>query len=344
MDGKDGLSGLASVLRVRPELEDFCLLGGSWTSRYDGAPSGWAYFHIVLEGCVTIDRPSHRSLSLSAGDVLLLPHGDPHVLRSSAAGGSPARIETTYHNDMRLRVSVGTSHDTRLVCGRLHFESVPESLMLAALEDVVLLRVGEPALRARYVPLLDGIQDELTGARPGSLAIAGNLASALFVMMLRAHLDTAMATAGVFELLSRPATARALVAMTDDPVRAWSLDELASVAAMSRASLVRAFHKAGAPAPLAFLAELRLATARRRLSEVDTSLERIAVEVGYQSQAAFSRAFLRKYGIRPGKLRADAQTVLRDRPEAQRASQAAGDIGTADRLGRSGAWLCAHGD
>jgi AraC family transcriptional activator of mtrCDE len=104
--------------------------------------------------------------------------------------------------------------------------------------------------------------------------------------------------------------------MMDDPVRAWSLDELAAVAAMSRASLVRAFHKAGAPSPLAFLAELRLAIGRRRLSDVSASLERITVEVGYQSQAAFSRAVLRKYGIRPGKLRADAHTVLRDRPEA----------------------------
>jgi AraC family transcriptional activator of mtrCDE len=159
-----------------------------------------------VQGCVTIDRPSHQSLSLRAGDVLLLPYGDPHVLRSSVVGGTPARIETTHRHDVRLRVSVGTCHDTRLVCGRLHFESVPENLILAALQDVVVMQVGEAALRARYVPLLHGIQEELTEARPGSLAIAGNLATALFVMMLRAHLDTAVAMAGVFELLSRPAT------------------------------------------------------------------------------------------------------------------------------------------
>jgi AraC family transcriptional activator of mtrCDE len=333
MEDSDGLSGLASVLRVRPELDDFCLLGGSWASRYDGAPTGWAYFHIVIEGGVSIDRPGHQPLSLRAGDVLLLPHGDPHVLRSSITGGPAARIETTRRNDMRLQVSIGASQDCGLVCGRLHFESAPENLVLAALEEVVILRVGEPALRARYLPLLHGIREELTEARPGSLAIARNLASALFVLMLRAHLDAATAMAGTFELLSKPATARALLAMMDDPVRAWSLDELAAVAAMSRASLVRAFHKAGGLAPLAFLAELRLAIARRRLSEGNTSLERIAVEVGYQSQAAFSRAFLRKYGVRPGKLRADAQAVLRDRPEAQHVGQFAGDTGRAERPG-----------
>jgi AraC family transcriptional activator of mtrCDE len=313
MEDSDGLSGLASVLRVRPELDDFCLLGGSWASRYDGAPTGWAYFHIVIEGGVSIDRPGRQTLSI--------------------AGGPAARIETTRRNDMRLQVSIGASRDCGLACGRLHFESAPENLVLAALEEVVILRVGESALRARYLPLVHGIREELTEARPGSLAIARNLASALFVLMLRAHLDAATAMAGTFELLSKPATARALLAMMDDPVRAWSLDELAAVAAMSRASLVRAFHKAGGLAPLAFLAELRLAIARRRLSEGNTSLERIAVEVGYQSQAAFSRAFLRKYGVRPGKLRADAQAALRDRPEAHLVGQFAGDTGKAERPG-----------
>jgi AraC family transcriptional activator of mtrCDE len=307
MEGSDGLSGLASALHVRPELDDFCLLGGRWASRYDGVPRGWAYFHIVIEGRVSIDRAGQQPLSMSAGDVLLLPHGDPHVLRSPIVEGPAAQIVTTRRDGMRVRVSVGTAREAGLVCGRLHFESVPENLVLAALEEVVVLRVGESALQARYLPLLHGIWEELTEARPGSLAIARNLANALFVLMLRAHLDAAVAMAGVFQLLSKPATARALVAMLDDPMRDWSLNELAAVAAMSRASLVRAFRKAGAPAPLAFLAELRLAIARRRLAEGNTSLERIAAEVGYQSQAAFSRAFLRKYGVRPGKLRADAE-------------------------------------
>jgi len=207
-------------------------------------------------------------------------------------------------------LSVGVAYDTELICGRLHFEAVPESLILAALPDVVLLEVGESVLQARYRPLLYGIREELAGAHPGALAIARNLAGALFVMMLRSHLDAAGGGAGVFQLLSRPATARAVMAMMADPVRAWSLDELADTAAMSRASLVRAFHKAGAPPPLAFLAELRLAIARRRLSDGSASLERIAAEVGYQSQAAFSRAFMRKYGVRPGKLRTDAQNAL----------------------------------
>ncbi len=306
MKDGDGLSDLASLLNVRPELDDLCRFGGAWTSPHDSAPPGWAHFHIVIQGDVVIDRPGGGALSLQAGEVLLLPHGGRHVVRAprpdSVAAG---RTASAYRDGLRLRTSVGVQHDTELLCGRLHFEDASENLILAALPDVVVLQVGEPTLQGRYRPLLQGIREELNDAPPGGVAIARNLASALFIMMLRSHLETVGAAAGVFQLLSRPATMRAVAAMIKDPVRAWSLDELAEIAAMSRASLVRAFHKAGAPAPLAFLAELRLAIARRRVIDGGASLERIAAEVGYQSQTAFSRAFLRKYGMRPGKLRTE---------------------------------------
>jgi AraC family transcriptional regulator, activator of mtrCDE len=305
MKDGDGLSDLASLLKVRPELDDLCRFGGDWRSPHDGAPPGWAHFHIVIQGSAVIDRQDQRPLSLQAGEVLLLPHGDRHVVRAPCSDGLAGRTATAFHNGLRLRTSVGVTQDTELLCGRLHFEDAPENLILAALPDVVVLQVGEPTLQARYRPLLQGIREELAEARPGALGIARSLASALFMMMLRAHLETVGSAAGVFQLLSRPATMRAVLAMMNDPTRAWSLDELADVAAMSRASLVRAFHKAGAPAPLAFLAELRLAIARRRLSDGGASLERIAAEVGYHSQTAFSRAFVRKYGMRPGKLRAE---------------------------------------
>ncbi len=305
MKDSDGLSDLASLLKVRPELDDLCRFGGDWASPHDGAPAGWAHFHIVIQGSAVIDRQGQRALSLQAGEVLLLPHGDRHVVRALHGDGLTGRTATAFHNGLRLRTSVGVAHDTELLCGRLHFEDAPENLILAALPDVVVLQVGEPTLQARYRPLLQGIRAELGEARPGALGIARNLASALFMMMLRSHLETVGAAAGVFQLVSRPATMRAVAAMMNDPIRAWSLDELADIAAMSRASLVRAFHRAGAPAPLAFLAELRLAIARRRLSDGGASLERIAAEVGYHSQTAFSRAFVRKYGMRPGKLRAE---------------------------------------
>jgi AraC family transcriptional activator of mtrCDE len=99
--------------------------------------------------------------------------------------------------------------------------------------------------------------------------------------------------------------ARAVEAMLSSPSRAWTLDELASHAGASRASLVRMFQKMARMAPLEFFAELRLSLARQRLSETDLPLAQIAAEIGYGSESSFSRAFRRRFGIRPGEMRAN---------------------------------------
>ena len=94
-----------------------------------------------------------------------------------------------------------------------------------------------------------------------------------------------------------------MAAVLEDPSRAWTLDELATHANASRASLVRLFRKTAQVSPLAFLTELRLELARHKLSESARPIAAIAAEVGYQSESAFSRAFQLRYGMRPGEAR-----------------------------------------
>lgn len=292
------------LLRVRPELEEFCRFGGAWASSRKAESAGWAHFHIVTKGSVELDRFGFGPLRLDEGDILLLPHGDAHTVRARAAAGhAKAAVTVEYRNMIRVQASIGVEPDTELICGRLYFEAAPQTLIVAALPDVVVLRVGACPLASRFSPIILGIREELEGGRPGAAAIAKDLASALFVMMLRAHLEGAAPTQGLLRLLNQRMTAQAALAMVRDPVRAWTLDDLARTAASSRATLVRAFRKATGMAPLTFLADLRLGLARHRLGSGAASMDQIAAEVGYQSQAAFSRAFLRKYGVRPGTLR-----------------------------------------
>jgi len=94
--------------------------------------------------------------------------------------------------------------------------------------------------------------------------------------------------------------------MLGDLARDWTLDELAAHANASRASLVRIFQRTAQIPPLAFLAELRLELARRKLSGGGKPIAAIAAQVGYSSESTFSRAFYRRFGHRPGELRADA--------------------------------------
>ncbi|MFA5901731.1 MAG: helix-turn-helix transcriptional regulator [Hyphomicrobium sp.] len=151
--------------------------------------------------------------------------------------------------------------------------------------------------------LVLAIRDELDLSRAGSAAIATDLASALFVMMLREHLEDSPPADGLLALLGQRATAHAVISMLHEPAHEWTLDTLARASATSRASLVRSFRKIAGVAPLAFLTELRLGLAHQRLATTNDPIADIAVDAGYQSEAALSRALLRRYGIRPGKLR-----------------------------------------
>lgn len=302
---EDPLSALAPLLRVRPVLDDLCRFGGDWASPHEAEGPGWAHFHIVTKGQCLIDRVGHGVVELGAGDVLLLPHGDPHVVRAPAraimGGRSPTRTE--YRNAIRMKQTHGVEPDVELVCGRLHFEAAPESLLISVLPDVVVLRAAEWPGNLRLRMMLEGIHEELDADAPGAAAIATDLASALFVMLLRAHLESVGTSPGVLRLLGQRGTMRAVLAMVREPAHDWTLDGLAHHAMMSRATLVRAFRAAAGIAPLAFLADLRLSLARQRLQRGHGSIGEIAADVGYQSEAAFSRAMLRRYGVRPGALR-----------------------------------------
>jgi AraC family transcriptional activator of mtrCDE len=220
----DALSDLAPLLRVRPELQDFCRFGGDWASPHDAGEPRWAHFHIVTRGRCLLDRRGHGAIRLEAGDILLLPHGDAHVVRARAGGshaGPP--VSTSFRNAIRTRTTMGIEPSTELICGRLHFETAPEDLLIAALPDVIVLHAGERRMVDRFRTLMVGIRDELDGARSGAMAVATNLASAMFVMMLREHLEADPPVAGLLSLLGRRATAQAVVAILRDPSREWTL-------------------------------------------------------------------------------------------------------------------------
>lgn len=306
-EAADALSGLAPLLRVRPELESLCRFGAQWAAPHDALTAGWAPFHLIARGTCALELAGLPPIPLAAGDVAVLPHGDAHAVRGIA---TPIGSRTTAgllarHNDAILVKSNGLD-ETELVCGRFWFELAHENLIFATLPPVIVVRTQQSPDAPRLGQLMAAIRDELDGARPGAGAIATDLASALLVMVLRAHFDQAPADTGLIGLLTQRQSARAVAAMLAALDRAWTLDELASHAGASRATLVRMFQKTAGLAPLAFLAELRLGLARRRLLAGTSSLAEIAAEVGYQSESAFSRAFQRRYGMRPGEARRGA--------------------------------------
>jgi AraC family transcriptional activator of mtrCDE len=301
---QDPLSAMAPLLRVRPELQEVCRFASQWHAVHEAAPPGWAQFHIVTKGRCLLERYGGEPLRLEAGNLLLLPHGDAHVVRSARPGGSPGMpVRMEFNNAIRIKTNTRDESDTELICGRLYFDAVPDSLVIAALPKAIVLSLGPEEPIGRMRMLVQMIDEELEAARPGAAAVATDLATALFVMMLRVHFEKAASSNGLMKLLASPSSARAVTAMLRAPALDWTLDKLAAESHVSRATLVRIFRKVAGTAPLAFLAELRLGLAHQRLASTSVSLAQVAAAVGYDSGSAFARAFQRRFGISPGKLR-----------------------------------------
>jgi AraC family transcriptional regulator, activator of mtrCDE len=299
------LNAMVPLLTVRPVIEDVCRFGGAWESPHAPNGDGWAQFHIVTRGACIVERPGLGDLELHAGDVLLMPHGDAHVVRSRARGVRRP-LTSDLHNGIRRRATEDAPADTELLCGRLLFEQAEHNPLLAALPDEIVIHTADEPLLERFRRMLLDMRDELDGGKAGAEMIAADLALALFVMMLRDHLAGDAPADGMLAMLRDRATARVVLAMLRDLARPWTLDEMAEVAVASRATLVRAFRKHAGIAPMAFLSELRLATARKRLAGTLDPIAAIAADVGYASEGALSRAILKRYGVRPGALRLDA--------------------------------------
>lgn len=206
-------------------------------------------------------------------------------------------------NGLTLKSNVTDGVDTRLICGRLRFEQVRDNMVLAALPAVIVVESTNGPSAGRINRLVATMREELDEDALGAVAVAADLATAIITIMLRAYFEKMQSGAGIIALMANRQTGKALAAMLADPARDWTLDELAELAAASRATFVRLFQKVAGTAPLAFLSELRLSLAHRRLLSSRASLSEIAEAVGYQSESTLSRAYSRRYGMAPGAAR-----------------------------------------
>src|SRR6266404_2896726 len=263
------LSVIAPLFRVRPEIQDVCRFALQWEVVHEAEPAGFAQFHIVTNGNCLLERYCGETFKLEAGSILLLPQGDSHVVRSARRGGSSgAPIRTEYNNSIRIKTNTRGASDTEMICGRLRLDGAMYSLVTAALPKAIVLSIGRGDLFDRMRMLVEAIDEELQAARPGAATIATELATALFVMMLRLHFEQSASSSGILRLLAswssvRAVTAmsRAVTAMLRAPAHPWTLDALAAEAHVSRATLVRIFRREGDLPPLGFLSELRLGLA-----------------------------------------------------------------------------------
>ena len=278
-------------------------------------------YHVVREGgcwfSLLPDSPLGEGEPrwLSAGDVLVVPHGDAYRLANPRGLRSPLSEE---ENREAFRMLVrrelppvlveggGGEPRLRLICGFLGCDVVPFNPALAALPRVLVVRPTENGgERLRQLVELVTLEAEEAGA--GSACVLLRLGELLFVEVVRRHLAALGGEAsGWLAGLRDPFVGRALQLLHERPAEPWTLARLAAGAALSRSALAERFTGLVGLPPMQYLARWRMQCAARLLSDGEAKVAAVAHAVGYDSEAAFSRAFKKLVGVSPAAWRRDA--------------------------------------
>lgn len=258
---------------------------------------------------------------LEPGDFVLVPHGRGHVLGSAPGVPTPPLFDLP-REPLSERYEVlrhgGGGEVARIVCGAVRFDHPAARQLVALLPPVVCIATAGLQPGGWLPSLLHLMADEARQMRPGGEALVTRLADILVIQAIRHWLQhDAAAQGGWLGALKDPRVGRALARMQHDPARGWTVATLAEAAAMSRSAFAQRFTALVGMPVLAWLTQWRMGLAQAWLAEGQAMAE-VAARTGYQSEAAFSRAFKRSVGAAPGGLRrrAPAQRPGGTRPKA----------------------------
>lgn len=273
-------------------------------------------YHIILSGRGWASIPGVTSTWFEAGDVLVIPHGDPYSLLSEPDQQPEFGIDATmeYFRDMaagRLpfvtQEGGGGEPRSDFVCGFLGCDMRPFNPVLSTLPRLLhvkrTLAEGDDLLGR----MIDLTLAEAPQARAGGESIRLRLGELIFVEVIRRYLETLPAhETGWLSGLRDPFVGKALALLHGQPAYPWTLNELADRACMSRAALAARFTHLVGHAPMQYLTLWRMQIAARLLADSSMKVAAVGREIGYESEAAFSRAFKKTVGVSPAMWRAGA--------------------------------------
>jgi AraC-like DNA-binding protein len=278
-------------------------------------------FHIATAGRCWLSWGQVQPIPIEVGDVVVFARGAQHTL-ASEPDVTPVPIGSIYRpspGQITILRHGGGGDECRFVCGFLHSEQRFGPL-LDAMPALTCVRVRDGVLRleaftddGRYSEPVTLDQDpqwwtaaiahlvsETAKPGPGNRAVLARLSELLFMEVVRWQLSyISEGHSGWLAGLNDAHVGRALSLLHAEPARPWTVDELAQQAGLSRAALAKRFVELVGETPMQYLAEWRMQLARRQLRESTLGLAEVAARVGYESEAAFSRAFRRLVGVPP---------------------------------------------
>lgn len=256
-------------------------------------------FHIVLEGECWFRHGSCGWFAVRTGHAAVIACGDRHDLCDQPGRATvPFAVMLGGRSLLDVRhvhFEAGPGNTTSLLCGFLGCDERAFEPLCRSLPPVFQVDLGEHMRTLVRYAVTNALDDG-----PGAAGLRGRLAELLFLGALRLYMRDLPANAsGWLAGLRDPVIGRALQAMHAQPCRPWTVDDLAAAAASSRSALAARCTEVLGEAPMHYLARLRMYLAARALTDSRKSLATVAADVGYDSPAAFQRAFKRSFGVPP---------------------------------------------
>jgi AraC family transcriptional regulator, alkane utilization regulator len=289
-------------------------------------------FHILTEGECFILCKTYPAVKMEAGDVIIFPHAEPHTMCSSPGAKSTPMGTVFRQSSLDATPTVmfgGGGQRSRFICGYLNCDqrfnplvsALPTMLVVRSSNDYGAVEaIDDNGTRPAQVPQGSGswlsttlkfTTNEARTARPGNAAMLGRLTELMFVEILRHYMQQLPpGQRGWLAGLNDVYVGKALRLMHANPAHDWTVSELAHDCAISRSALAERFTQLIGESPMRYLAGWRVQLAKQLLRDGECSVAEIASRVGYESEAAFNRAFKRSAGSPPASWRKRAATAV----------------------------------
>ena len=272
-------------------------------------------YHAVARGACWGAIAGEPPVRLEAGDVILFPHGDAHVMSSAPGLRASASVDRTpllqlperpvflnFRGETPSLADPGSNRETdaTVLCGFFGCDLRPFNPLIASLPRLLHMRAAGAGRGGMVEQFMRFAMTEAHERRPGSEALLERLSETMFVELVRRYLDALPEEhTGWLAGLRDRHVGRALALLHERPAESWTIDALAEKAGLSRSALHERFAQFTGQAPMQYLASWRMQVASGLLTQTIASVASIALEVGYESEAAFSRAFKRATGEPP---------------------------------------------
>jgi AraC-like DNA-binding protein len=256
-----------------------------------------------------------RPLLLNAGDIVIFPHGDPHVM----GNGSPVKpidsgqvLQRILAEGLTLSRQGGGGEITKFICGYMACEPELSRIFLGGLPPILKINIRNDASGQWLENSIRYSVGNADASKPGGEAVLAKLSEVLFIETLRRYIallpeEQTGWLAGVRDM----EVGKALALLHRKPAHPWTIAALANEVGISRSVLAERFRRYLSGTPMAYLTRWRLQLGARLLRSTSSGVAEIAAEVGYESEPSFNRAFKREFGLPPARYRSESKSAQR---------------------------------